>query len=133
RGLPALKCPVGAVRRLAAGDEPRELRAVVGLAAVLERLPGEPAVTPAGVVELEGELTDLGGARAMARVDRAPGEKVRDLPARGIGDHRSALRVHLELDVRGVPRDQLGGARRRDETERAHDRAGAHDARIDSL
>src|SRR4029077_13171212 len=103
--------PVGAVRRLAARDEPGELGAVVGLARVLEGLPDELAVLPAaGVVELEMDLADLRRAGAVPRVDRARGEEVGDLPAHGVRDHCRSLGVDAELDARGVARDQLRGA-----------------------
>src|SRR5512133_298563 len=67
--LPALKRPVGAVRRFATRDEPGELGAVVGLAGVLEGLPDELAVLPAaGVVELEMDLANLSRGGAASRV-----------------------------------------------------------------
>src|SRR5205085_7229098 len=61
--LPALERPVRAVRRLAAGDEVGELRAVVRAAGVAEPAPVQPPVlAPAARVVLL--QPDLVGARA---------------------------------------------------------------------
>ena len=109
--LPLLHCPVGAVRRLARGDLPRERRPVVGAATVAECLPGlgvrlAPA---AGVVEPKRNLR----ARMSRsdRVDRIPGEHVLDLPSGRVRDQRLALPVDGEPHVVGISIDQLRSVR----------------------
>src|SRR4029079_16054453 len=85
RGLPALERPVRAVRRLAAGHEPRELGTVVGAARVLEGLPRLAVMQPAArVVELERDLLDLRGSRPLARIHSAPREQVSELALRPV-------------------------------------------------
>ena len=107
--LPGLERPVGAVGRLAAGDEPLQLRAVVGGAGVLEGLPHVTLVgaVPARVVEPELDLWP--GGRRLDRVHRAPGEHVPALPAGVEADERLPVLRHLQRDVAGVAVDDLGG------------------------
>ena len=107
--LPGLERPVGAVGRLAAGDEPLQVGAVVRAAGVLEGLPDVALVgaVAAGVVELELDL--LAGRGRVERVDRAPGEHVPALAARVEADQRLAVLRHLQGDVVGVPVDDLRG------------------------
>ena len=70
--LPALQCPVGAVRRLAGVHEPDERRAVVGAAAVLELPPRLAAVLlPAPRVVVPELALRLVRVR-LDRVDRTP-------------------------------------------------------------
>src|SRR5918995_1870800 len=100
RAAPLLHCPVGAVRRLAGGDDVNEGWAVIRAAGVPEaELPAERAPA-AGAVEPELHL--LAGLARMARVDHVPVP-----PARAIGQHRLAVTRDLQPDARRIPVDQL--------------------------
>src|SRR5207248_335274 len=113
--LPGLQRPARAVRSRAGGEEPRQLRARVAPADVLDRLEVARLVErlpAARVVDLEGQLRL--SLRRRQGVDGPPDEHVLLHSAGGVGDERVTTGVDLELRALRIPVDEItweGGRR----------------------
>src|SRR3954447_17897032 len=117
RAAPALRGPVGAVGRLAGGDEVRQGRAVVAAARAGER---RRVLRPPAPRVIHVELDLAGTGCREARVDRTPHEHPPQGPALSVREERLALRVGADRHPRCVPRDELRRLRR------AHSRKGGY-------